>query len=38
MGLYLPFEYLSPVLNSGIIFACLRAVGKEDLSIAPLKL
>ena len=25
---------LSPVLNAGVIFICLRAVGKKDLSIA----
>ena len=30
--------YLSSVLNTGVIFICLRAVGKYDLSIASLKL
>ena len=35
MGLQLTFNYLSPFLNTGFVFACLRAVEK---SIASLKL
>ena len=37
-GSVIVFWVLYAVLNTGVSFACLRAVGKHDLSVASLKL